>query len=259
MTELAFLLSRTVVIRARRETVFRYFTDSERFARWWGAGSLIEPTAGGRVHIVYPNGATASGRVESIAPPEHIAFTYGYDDPAKPIATGGSLVTITLREVDEGTELRLDHRVANEAVRDMHVPGWRYQLAVFAHVVALEQHAGAAGVIDRYLAAWNENDPTKREKILSEVAAPSIRYADAFGLTQGVDELAAHIAAARQHFAAVELERRGEVRQAHGTAIAEWVAVTPGGETAMAGTNVFELAADGRIARVVGIASAARE
>ena len=43
MNGLDYSLERTVTIAARRETVFRYFTDSERFAAWWGAGSTIEP------------------------------------------------------------------------------------------------------------------------------------------------------------------------------------------------------------------------
>jgi len=43
MTDLAFSLERTITIRAQRSTVFRFFTDSERFARWWGKGSEIDP------------------------------------------------------------------------------------------------------------------------------------------------------------------------------------------------------------------------
>ena len=43
MTGLDHVVERTVTIAARRETVFRYFTDSERFAAWWGAGSTIDP------------------------------------------------------------------------------------------------------------------------------------------------------------------------------------------------------------------------
>ena len=43
MTGLDHVLHRTVTIAARRETVFRNFTDSERFAAWWGQGSRIEP------------------------------------------------------------------------------------------------------------------------------------------------------------------------------------------------------------------------
>ena len=43
MPELPYQLDRTVVIKARPETVFRFFTDSARWASWWGAGSTIDP------------------------------------------------------------------------------------------------------------------------------------------------------------------------------------------------------------------------
>ena len=68
MKGLDHVVERTVTIAARRETVFRYFTDSERFAAWWGAGSTIEPRAGGAVHVRYPNGVVAGGEVVEIAP-----------------------------------------------------------------------------------------------------------------------------------------------------------------------------------------------
>jgi hypothetical protein len=42
MTQLPYQLDRTVEIQASRETVFRFFTDSVRWAKWWGAGSRIE-------------------------------------------------------------------------------------------------------------------------------------------------------------------------------------------------------------------------
>ena len=60
MNELSHELERTVTIRAERATVFRYFTDSERFAAFWGAGSRIDPRAGGDVHIRYPNGVVVT-------------------------------------------------------------------------------------------------------------------------------------------------------------------------------------------------------
>ena len=44
---LTFVVERTVLIAARRETVFDYFTDSARFAAWWGKGSTIDPRPGG--------------------------------------------------------------------------------------------------------------------------------------------------------------------------------------------------------------------
>jgi uncharacterized protein YndB with AHSA1/START domain len=40
---LAFSLDWTIEIRARRATVFGFFTDAARWARWWGSGSTIVP------------------------------------------------------------------------------------------------------------------------------------------------------------------------------------------------------------------------
>ena len=72
---LEFALEKTVLICAKRETVFRYFTDPDRWAAWWGAGSSIEARPGGAMLIRYPNGVTASGRVVEVTPPEGIVFT----------------------------------------------------------------------------------------------------------------------------------------------------------------------------------------
>ena len=88
MTDLPFVVDRDVLIHARVATVFRFFTDSALFARWWGAGSTIEPRAGGVVRIVYPNAAVASGVVQEIVPGRSIVFSYGYEGAGKPIAPG---------------------------------------------------------------------------------------------------------------------------------------------------------------------------
>jgi hypothetical protein len=48
------------------------------------------------------------------------------------------------------------------------------------------------------------------------------------------------------------LRREGDVRQCQGTALADWVAVGDDGSSRARGTNVFEMAPDGRIAGVVG-------
>ena len=142
---LPFSLEREVVICASRATVFRYFTESERWARWWGQGSRIDPRPGGAMLIVYPGGSTAEGTVESIEPVERIVFTYGYNRPDTPIPPGGSRVTITLTETKAGTRVVLKHDVATEAIRGEHAAGWRYQMSVFADVVSRElDHRRAA-------------------------------------------------------------------------------------------------------------------
>jgi uncharacterized protein YndB with AHSA1/START domain len=253
MTRLEHSLERTVLIRARRETVFRYFTDSERFAAWWGAGSTVDGRPGGAVRIVYPGGARASGEIVEIRPPERVVFTYGYDDPGKPIPPGGSRVTVTLDERPDGTLLRLRHDVADAATRDAHVAGWRYQLAVFANVAAREAYGRTADTVDRYFAAWAETDAARRGAALAAVARTDVTFRDAYGCTAGLEDLVAHVGAIQQHMPGMRMERDGEVKQCQGTAVVGWTAKGPDGAVRAQGTNVFELDPDGRIARVVGI------
>src|SRR5579864_6518590 len=116
MPELTNLLERTLVIEATRPTVFRFFTDTARWAGWWGAGSAIDARPGGRVLIRYPNGVQVLGEVIEITSPERIVFTYGYET-GKPIPPGASRVTITLEAVGGGTRLRLAHAFAEAEVR----------------------------------------------------------------------------------------------------------------------------------------------
>ena len=253
MTELAFSLERTIVIRAPRELVFRYFTDPARFASWWGAGSEIAARPGGAVRIRYPNGVVASGEVVEVAPPFRIVFTYGHEGAGGPIAPGGSRVTIELAEEDAGTRLRLRHDVASAAVRDEHAAGWRYQLALFANVASNEAQRDAAARVDAFLAAWSERDAAARRARLAECAAYTVTFRDAFACVAGLVELDAHIAASQVHLPGVTLTRSGEIRHCQGTALVDWVARRADGAQAATGSNVFELAPDGRITSAVGL------
>ena len=253
MTDLPFSLDRTIVIRARRTTVFRFFTDPVRFARWWGEGSTITPEVGGAVSIRYPDGSHALGEIRELVPDQRIVFTYGYDRPGAPIAPGASLVTITLEDVGDGTRLQLRHDVADAAARDEHVQGWRYMLAVFARVATAEEHAGAGDAIARWFAAWNEPSEDARRALLTAIAAPDLAFADPNGLTRGIDDLVGHIAGALRFMPGLRLQARGPVRHVHGTALADWAIVDDGGAARMRGTNVIRFAPDGRIEDVIGI------
>lgn len=253
MTTLPFELERTILIAARRATVFRYFTDSARFADWWGQGSRIEGRPGGALLIRYPNGATASGEVIELVPEERVVFSYGYDDPGKPIPPGGSRVTITLADDPAGTRLSLRHQVNEAAIRDAHVAGWRYQLALFANVAAREEQAAAPERIDRFFSLWSEPDAAARTAALAELTTEDVSFRDAWGCVSGRAELADHLAAVQMHMAGARLSRVGDVRQCQGTALADWASTGPDGTGRGAGTNVFELGGDGRIRRVVGL------
>ena len=254
MNVLAHTLDRTIVIRATRNIVFSFFTDSARWAAWWGAGSTIDPRRGGRVLIRYPDGTEAVGEIEEMAPPDRLVFTYGYVS-GQMIPPGGSRVTIQLVDHEDGTRLHLRHEFADAATRDHHVQGWRYQLSLFANVVANEVNAGAAAAVDRWFSAWATPDDRERDAALAALVTPGVQFRDRFSAIDGVAELGPHIAAARRFMPGIRLERSGDIRHCQGTVLVEWTATAADGEPRGRGTNVFVFGSDGRIRSVVGFGS----
>jgi uncharacterized protein YndB with AHSA1/START domain len=254
MKENGFSIERDILICAPRETVFRYFTDSERFASWWGAGSAIDPRPGGAVRIRYPNAVEASGNVLEVAAPSRIVFTYGYPGGGKPIPPGGSRITVTLSSEPGGTRVALTHVCENvdPAVGVEHVQGWRYQMAVFANVVARESQGAAAERIDVFLSAWNASDPAERRRLLEDAATPDVVFGDAYSCTAGTEDLVAHLGAVQFFMPGMTLTRDGEVAQCQGTAIAPWIARKSDGSVAGRGRNVFDMSPEGKIRRATG-------
>lgn len=245
-------LERRLRIRARRELVFRYFTDSDRWAAWWGEGSTIDPRPGGAVVIRYPNAVEAAGQVLEIEPPRRLVFTYGYVS-GEPIAPGASRVTIELADDPAGTRLELRHEFAAAPVRDSHVQGWRYQLAVFANTVADATHAGVDATVDAWFAAWSEPGAGRRAEILAAAVAPGIRFRDRFSAVDGLEDLEPHLAAVHAFMPGQTLVRDGDARHCQGSALADWRAIGADGLERGRGTNVFTLDAEGRIEDVVGL------
>jgi len=248
---LPFQLDRAVVIHATPETVFRFFTDSARFASWWGAGSTIDPRPGGRVYIKHPGTAESAGEILEIQPPRRLVFTYGYVS-GKPIPPGSSRVTIELEPERAGTRLRLRHELADQAARDEHVQGWRFQLSLFANVVADEVNAKAADAADAWFAAWAEPDAPTREKALGAVATAEVRFQDRYSNLDGMADLLPHIAAAQHFMPGIRTRRRGAPRHCQGMALVDWVAEGPDGKERGAGTNAFVFGPTGKIEWVTG-------
>ncbi len=247
-------LDRTVDIQAPPETVFRYFTDSARWAKWWGAGSSIEPRPGGKVYIRYPNAVEAIGEVIEIASPERITFSFGYAD-GNPIPPGASRVTIVLERNGAATRLQLTHEFADAAVREQHVQGWRYQLAVFANVVADEVFTGAASIVDAWYGAWMITEHVARDAEFARIAAADIRFRDRFSLLDNVADLSAMAGAAQRFMPGIGLRRRGEIRHCQGMILADWVSTSSDGKEVMSGTSVFQLGADARIQSATSFAN----
>jgi uncharacterized protein YndB with AHSA1/START domain len=246
-------LERTVEIGAPVDVVFAYFTDSALWAAWWGAGSSIDATPGGRMTIRHNNGVEVVGDVVAVDPPRRIVFTYGYATSEQQPKPGGSQVTITLEPVGTSTRLRLTHAFAEVAHREAFVQGWRYQLSVFATVIADRLHAHADRTADAWFAAWSDPERTTREAEVARIADPAIRFRDRYSLVTGLDDLFAHLAAVHRFMPGLRIERTGAVRHCQGIVVADWVARSADGAERGRGQNVFTLAGDGRIADVVGL------
>jgi uncharacterized protein YndB with AHSA1/START domain len=250
-TALGYQLDRIVTIKATPEIVFGFFTDSARWASWWGTGSSIDPTPGGRALILHPGGVETSGEVLEVEPPSRFVFTYGFAS-GTPFPPGSSRVTIRLQSVDEGTQLHLTHEFPAEAGREDHVQGWRYQLSLFANLVANEVNRQAERQVDAWYEAWSTDDSVARGESLSRIAAPHVTFNDRFSHTEGLADLAAHLDAARRHMPGLTLQREGAVRQCQGCALSDWTAVGTDGQQKARGTNVFAFDATGRITAVTG-------
>jgi uncharacterized protein YndB with AHSA1/START domain len=254
MPELPYHLERVVVIRAKPEAVFRFFTDNARWAGWWGAGSTIDARPGGKVYIRHPNGVESLGEVLEVRHPERIVFTYGFAS-GKPIPAGSSRVTIRLEPDAAGTRLHLLHEFAEAGPRDEHVQGWRFQLSLFGNAVANEVYAGGASAVDTWFGAWAIADDKSREESFARIVTPEIHFHDRFSLLDGLEDLTAHTGAAQRFMPGIRIERKGDVRHCQGTVLADWIAVDRDAKERMSGTNVFVFKPDGRIDSVMGFAN----
>lgn len=248
-------LDRTVTIHAVPDIVFQFFTDSARWAKWWGAGSRIDPRPGGDIYIKHPGGVESAGQVISIEAPKRLVFTYGFVS-GKPIPAGSSRVTIDLVPERAGTRLTLVHELSDAAARDEHVQGWRFQLSLFANVVSEEVTANAARYADLWFQAWAEPDPIARKKMLEEVAVPEVRMQDRFSNLEGIDDVLPHIAASQRFMPGLRMQRTGDVRHCQGMVLADWIVTGLDGQQRGRGTNVFVFSPSGKIEWVTGFWSA---
>lgn len=254
MKPLPHVIERTVTIEADPGLVFSFFTESERWAAWWGTGSTIDPRVGGAIKIVHSNGFVTTGEVFEYAPPTRIGFTFSMQYKGE-IPAEDSRVTMTVGPHPKGTSVHVHHAVADEALAAMLPQGWRFHLSLFANAVSNIENENAPELVDGWLGLWTEPDAAARKATLAAIANMDVRFCDMYTSLTGADEIALHIAAAQKFMPGIRLERRSPVRHCQGTALADWDAVGPDGKVRMNGTNVFVIRR-GRIESVTGIAAA---
>ena len=109
-----------------------------------------------------------------------------------------------------------------------------------------------ATLVDTHLAAYCEPDTAKRAELVAAVWAPDGELLDPPLTASGQEELVAITDAVLAHFPDHRFRRTSACDEHHGYVRYEWELVASDGSVAVAGTDVVQLSADGRLARVVG-------
>lgn len=125
MTETAIECERR--IRARPETIFAYFTDSDRYTRWMGVEATLNAQPGGIYRVVTPQGYVALGEFVEVEPPKRVVFTWGWEGNPE-VPPGSTTVEVTLQQEADHTIVRLVHSGLPAAAITPHVEGWERYL-----------------------------------------------------------------------------------------------------------------------------------
>jgi hypothetical protein len=115
-----------------------------------------------------------------------------------------------------------------------------------------EQHSSITAVVDAYLAAHTEPDPARRGELIRRAWADGGHIVDPPFTAAGHDQIAAMADAIQQQFAGHRFQRTSGIDEHHDRLRFAWELVGPDGAVAVAGTDVGELAADGRLQRITG-------
>ncbi len=121
------------VLDAPPSLVFAACTEPELLAKWWGPNGFTSPRidsdlrVGGRYRIAMqpPEGELfyLTGEFREVDPPNRVAYTFRWEEPDPDDQE--TLVTLSLRELGESTELTLDQGpFATEGRYELHHAGW---------------------------------------------------------------------------------------------------------------------------------------
>jgi hypothetical protein len=111
---------------------------------------------------------------------------------------------------------------------------------------------GQTGLIDRYIAAWNETDEVIRRQLVNQTWTTDSSYVDPLMQAQGRDGIDAMIAGVQQQFAGLRFRRVTEV-DAHNRCLRfGWELGPEGGAAVAGGVDFGTLSDEGLLRTIVG-------
>jgi hypothetical protein len=106
--------------------------------------------------------------------------------------------------------------------------------------------------IDTYLQLLNETDDGRRAALVERVWTPDARWVDPPLESEGHAGISDMVGGIHEHFPGHRFRRVSGIDTHHDRLRFAWELVAPDGTVLIAGTDVGELAADGRLQRVTG-------
>lgn len=106
--------------------------------------------------------------------------------------------------------------------------------------------------IDTYLAAWNETDSARRAELIARVWSTDGQLIDPPMAAEGHAKIGEMAAALQAQFPGHRFRRASGIDTHHDYLRFAWELVGPDGAVALAGLDVGECAADGRLRRITG-------
>jgi SnoaL-like domain len=135
-------------------------------------------------------------------------------------------------------------------------------VSIFAFSVALwvipasAQQAPSQAALDEtvkvYCEAWGEPDLERRRQMLERVWVPEGTYTDPSSHVEGREALIQRITAFLQKFASAQVVPSSHADMHHGVLRFTWKVVSADGKTLIEGIDFGEVAADGRLKKIVG-------
>ncbi|MGB8315320.1 MAG: SRPBCC domain-containing protein [Aestuariivirga sp.] len=121
----------SAIIKAPRPVVYAAWTTAETLRKWFAPGdrkpdpAILDVRPGGKYRIIMvgqEDSPAAVGEYREVVPGEKLVFTWGWDgDPSQP-----TLVTVTFKDVKDGTEVTLLHeRFTTAETCEHHRMGWQ--------------------------------------------------------------------------------------------------------------------------------------
>jgi hypothetical protein len=110
----------------------------------------------------------------------------------------------------------------------------------------------ADAVVSRYLAVWNETDPSARRAAIDELWADDATYVDPMVVAEGREAIEATVAAVQGQFPGFTFTLLGDVDAHHNLARFRWALGPAGVEPPVVGFDVAVLTDDGRLHHVHG-------